>query len=129
MAGARHRRQGSRPWIAMILAYVVAIQAMLAATVGVQHAVAASSSNDPAVICFGMGAMSATADDPALQRLHQPPCTICALAFGTALPPEIVAFLLPRPVANPVAHRSLDAILLPVAERTPRLSQGPPQKA
>jgi hypothetical protein len=127
-AGCNSRTNG-RPWIAMILAYVLALQAIFAALVGAQHAVAASGSTDVAVICFGMGAAQADDEDgTAPQRLHQGSCTVCAFGGMPALE-AVVAFALAPSSAAPLDHPRIAAGPAAIRLRTPRLSQGPPQNA
>jgi hypothetical protein len=113
----------------MILAYVLALQAIFASLVGVQHAVAASGNSDLAVICFGMGAAQASDEDGAApKRLHQGSCTVCAFAGMPALQP-VVAFALPPSSAAPLDHPAITAAPAAIRLRTPRSSQGPPQNA
>ena len=115
--------------IAMVMAYALALQAMLAAVIGTQHAIAASNSSDLAVICFGLGAAPPVGEEPPPSRIQQHLCVVCAVVCAPGALPVLLAFVFPPAVSIRVVHRSATATRLAVRFEIPRFSQGPPQTA
>lgn len=123
MTNVSHLQRKSRPWIAMIAAYAIALQMLLTAAVASQNTAAPTGVFS---ICFGSGidGQAPGQGDPVL--LHQDACVLCcagcsgSLAGAVATAPTVN-------VANGVvlAVHPHDLCLVP-ALPTPRLSQGPP---
>jgi hypothetical protein len=124
---AMHR---AKPWIAMAVAYVVALQILLTGVLVSQNAGAVISA-DPAridIICFGAGS-DGGAEGKGTHTARQACCVLCNVPVGPALLAASVA--LPRaPYDGGAVSYIAPAPVAPAAPlRTPRLSQGPPQHA
>ncbi len=116
-----------RAAMALVVAYVLALQMLLAGAVSAQ--MAASQSADSFVICYGNGQ---TADgergQPAKHVAHVT-CAICSLASST--PPLSEAPTAPafNSAATSIVAGNAVAAFAPVARHNPRTSQGPPKTA
>ena len=129
MLNIRNRSRAGRPLIAVLLVYALALQTMLAGAIGVQHAVAASTSIDLAQICFGSGAPPGSDDRPAPAGMRLQDCVVCSVACAAAILPTAPAVAPPLAAPAPAVLRPPPAPLAAARLKTPRLSQGPPPAA
>jgi hypothetical protein len=121
----------AKPWIAMAVAYAVALQILLTSALASQH-VGALISADPAridIICFGSGSDGDADQGKDSHSARQFCCVLCGGTVGPALPAANVA--LPRTPygGSIVSYVSPDHAAPAVPSLTPRLSQGPPPNA
>jgi hypothetical protein len=121
----------AKPWIAMALAYAVALQILLTSVLASQN-VGALISADPAridIICFGSGSDSDPDQGKGTHAARQFCCVLCGGTVGPALLAANVA--LPRTPygGTTVSYVSPDRAAPAAPSLTPRLSQGPPQNA
>jgi hypothetical protein len=117
-----------RPVLAVMTAYAVALQLLLAAFAPPQT-LPAVGSDDPFVICLGNPAAPADDHAPADRSLHRQHCVLCSVAAASAaILPAVAGHGFDRPVAVAV---SWPTTVIAAATRhfTPRQSQGPPQSA
>lgn len=128
MTGLRHFARKGRPWIAMIAAYAVALQMLLAAAVAGQTALAAPG--DALPICYGAAATTDAPGHGDRTPVHPSACVLCAAGLSSlpGHPPH--GELAPAHAREDVVVRGLAEIdLPPVAPPSPRLSRGPPATA
>jgi len=117
-----------RAIIGVIAAYAIALQAVLTAVVATGMAVAPPS--DPAVICSSQLDGAAADHQPAgpAHTAHQA-CIVCAFAWAAAVPPSRATIAFVQIAATAVSwERTSVSIHLP-RQRSPQVSQGPPQIA
>lgn len=118
------RKRKSRPWIAMIAAYAVALQMLLSAAVASQMA-AAPSGTSP--ICYGTVLTGDGAGQGDVMPVHQVSCVLCSVGLSATVDLALPAFA-PAYAGNGVVLALVVAAPnLPQAPPSPRLSQGPPQ--
>lgn len=114
----------TRPFVAILLAYAIAAQVLIAGAVGGQIAAGPGAVSIP--ICYGLGSPAGGEDEPGQRPVRDVPCTLCSAALCA---PAIVAgsadeFLRLQAISPP-AMRVLRA-LLSVHETKSRFSRGPP---
>ncbi|MGE0038230.1 MAG: DUF2946 family protein [Xanthobacteraceae bacterium] len=121
----------AKPWVAMAVAYAVALQILLTSVLASQN-VGALISADPArvdIICFGAGGDGGVGQGNANHAARQDCCVLCNGIVGPILPAANVP--LPRILyaGAIVSYIAPDRAAPVVPQPTPRLSQGPPQNA
>lgn len=123
------RHQAGRSVIALVIAYAFALQAMLVAVVGTQHAVAVAIDAGFTVICSGLA--TAPQDDGGVSPASvQQTCVTCAATcLPAALPPPALAFSLVLTTPEPAARRPGARPVAPARFEIPRHAQGPPLAA
>lgn len=123
MRNFSHLQRKSRPWIAMIAAYAVALQMLLTAAVAGQMAAASS---DAFPICYGTSIDGTEPGQSGSVHLHQNSCVQCCAGCSVSLADAVAS--------GQIAYFGKGAVLashprgpcLVPAQPTPRLSQGPP---
>lgn len=116
-----------RAWIAVIAAYVIALQAFLTSVVATEMAVTMPS--DRFAICLGH-ADGAGPQQPAgpIHVAHQA-CIICTFASAGALPPSAASFVFDRTNATVAPSHISVAPIHFARHRSPQIPRGPPQIA
>jgi hypothetical protein len=118
------RKRKSRPWIAMIAAYAVALQMLLSAAVASQMA-AASPGTSP--ICYGTVLAGDGAGQGDVMPVHQASCVLCSVGLSAPVDMAVVS-VAPVFCGKGIVVEAVSADAhLPQAPPSPRLSQGPPQ--
>ena len=112
----------------MVAAYAVALQMLFTGMV-VGDLAAAAPANDPFVICFGSHHAPSDDQQPASPPAHHQNCVLCSLATAAAAILPGVASDIRRPGPGISVRWAPFARLVVVKHSTPRLSQGPPQRA
>jgi hypothetical protein len=121
----------AKPWVAMVLAYAVALQILLTSVLVSQN-VGALISADPArinIICFGAGGDGAADQGNANHAARQDCCVLCNGIVGPILPAANVPLSRISYAGAIVSYIAPDRAAPVVPQPTPRLSQGPPQNA
>jgi hypothetical protein len=125
MTGLRHLARKGRPWIAMIAAYAVALQMLLAAAVAGQMAAAAPGEASP--ICYGLTAPTDAPGHGDQAPVHQAACILCAAGLSSLPGHQPYGDLAPSYAGEGMVVGALArTVLPPSAPPSPRLSQGPP---
>jgi len=120
-------RKGLRVAIAVVAAYAVALQMLLASIAPAHLLTGAVSSAADFTICQGDPGTHPGSSVPSHQTDHCPPCILSSLA-GT-LPTQLrSSWLVPATITSFIPVRATAAFVA-VRHPTPRLSQGPPASA
>jgi hypothetical protein len=111
----------------MVAAYAVGLQLLFTGAVASHMAVGAPMSADPFATCLGGGDGGTGDHDRSGRPVHQPSCVLCAVTMASpaTLPAVAIGILQPSlDISDPWP-------VLPAAvaakQRTPKLSQAPPQ--
>jgi hypothetical protein len=121
-----HIQRKSRPWIATVVAYAVALQMLLSAAVASQAAATTPAGAFP--ICFG--AVPANGDGTGQgdsSPIHQAPCILCSIGFSAPVDLAAASVVLVVFDESVVVLTFQAGPRLAQAPPSPRLSQGPPQ--
>ena len=117
-----------RPWIAMVAAYAVALQVLLAGWMPHPHPVDVVDPFDE--ICLGAGSDGAPASErPARAHVRHDCFVLCSVALGVAPAPAAVPVAYPSIASQRHIARSVDGALSNAPPASPRQSQGPPYNA
>jgi len=121
-----HHRSRVRPWLAMVVAYAVALQALLT---GFAPTALPLADDIHAVICFGNGDQADAPDGaPATHASHAQCCVLCG-AFRVAAPPPTAVIIRLAIVTSIEFPPSAAAPIVLPRHISPRQSQGPPRAA
>jgi hypothetical protein len=128
MTGLRHLARKGRPWIAMIAAYAVALQMLLAAAVAGQ--MAAVAPGEASSICYGQTAPTDGPGHGDQAPVHQAACILCAAGLSSLPSHQPHGDFAPAYAGDGMVVRGFArTVLPPAAPPSPRLSQGPPAAA
>jgi hypothetical protein len=116
-----------RAWIAVIAAYVIALQAFLTSVVATQMAVSVLS--DPSAICLGHADGAAPQQPGAPSHAAHQACIICTFASAGALSPPAAAFVFHKANATAAPWHILVAPTHLARHRSPQIPRGPPEIA
>ena len=117
-----------RPLIALIAAYALSLQMLLAGFVPMTASVSGNDDVDFAVLCLDHPDEAGAPDEPQAKHVHQTCCVLCGVSF----------LFTPPASSRVVAHsRVVGQIIVPPPivigaarpQASPRLSQGPPRAA
>lgn len=113
VATARIFRLHARPWLALVAAYALALQAILGGALGNFDTVSPSAFGDAFIICHGADGSNALPDDGSGQKpSHHEHCLPCCLAR------VLSAAAVPSPITTIALDESLFARLaLPPADQ------------
>jgi hypothetical protein len=113
----------------MVAAYAVGLQ-LLFTGVAASHMVAgAPMSEDPFVTCLGGGDSGVADHDRPGRPVHQPSCVLCAVTMASpaTLPAAAIGIL--QPIRDISDQWPVLPVVVAAKQRTPKLSQAPPQNA
>jgi hypothetical protein len=116
-----------RPLIALLAAYALGLQLLLAGLVPMP---VASAGNDVnlTVFCLDHADQAGAPDQPGTKHVHKTCCVLCGISFLFAPPASSRVIAHPR-VAGRIIVPPAIIIGAPHRHATPRLSQGPPHAA
>lgn len=120
-----HLKRKSRPWIAMIAAYAVALQMLLSAAVASQMAAAAPSGASP--ICYGASLAGGGTGQGDAVLLHEASCILCSIGLSAPVDLAVASVAPAYCVRCMIVEDVAASPSLAQAPPSPRLSQGPPQ--
>jgi hypothetical protein len=130
VARFRSSQARMRPWIAMVAAYALVLQMLLA---GIAASDMAAAEADPLgqsfTVCLGGDAAPVNDDNQLPAPVHHQHCVLCTIATGSAAIEPTAAVLLPAPDLGAASCRATKDARVLSPHPTPKLSQGPPQIA
>lgn len=120
-----------RPWVAVVVAYALALQVLLSGFTGAHAMASGPLAGDLFVICHGSGDGAVDGQDaPDSVPLPTPPCFLCTLtAAPCALPPDTHSVATIDVVTASRVVARTEARVIQFFSPTGRYERGPPRAA